>query len=288
MTTTTTFFAQPLRMLILSFALLAFVIPSAGHAATSPVGSFDEAKLTTTSKKPTLTGEATGTKKVIVTFSKEGSTKVYYKKTAPVTKSGNWKAKIGKSLPKGEYEVKLYAEKVSSSKLLDTETFTVESKSKKSSSATKTSSKSTLAVNSIPLLFGGNAKLGASVPVSYLQLTNTGSESVTLKGFWMKQNGSAPDKAVIGLTTVDDKGGSRGATAAVEGSSPFKNGVAFVPTAETTIAPGEIKLFTIKAVLSTAATNVGKQLMLDVTGVEATSNLKASFPIRGTTYTVAF
>lgn len=157
-----------------------------------------------------------------------------------------------------------------------------ESTSRDSKSSADSESAGTLTVTTVPLLAGGNAKAGASVPVSYLQLRNTGTEAVHLSGFWVKQNGSAPESVVAQLTTVDDKGGSRGAS----GSNPFDDGEAFAPT-DATIAPGGIKLFTIKAVMGSNLTaHLFKNLKIDVTGVDTNGGIRASFPLRGTTWTL--
>lgn len=145
----------------------------------------------------------------------------------------------------------------------------------------------TLAVQSIPLLVGGTVHAGQSVAVSYLQITNIGKEGALLKGFWIKQNGSASTTSVTGLSTVDDKGGSRGFSGGVEGSTPFQNGSALAPT-DAFFAPGQMKLFTIKAIMTNAISlHVGTQLMIDVTSIETTATVRGQFPIRGTTWTIA-
>ena len=145
-----------------------------------------------------------------------------------------------------------------------------------------------LVVNTVPLLAGGTARAGTSVPVAYIQLSNTGKANVAVKGFWVKQNGSANTDAIIGLSTVDDKGGSRGATGGSEGNTPFKNGAAWVPT-DATIAPGAMKLFTIKAVLTANVSNyVGKTLVLETSKVDTSATIKGTLPLRGVTWTIAY
>jgi hypothetical protein len=144
-----------------------------------------------------------------------------------------------------------------------------------------------IAIQSIPLLFGGEVKSGKTVPIAYLQMTNVGTEGMQLKGFWVKQNGSAPTQAIIGLSTVDDKGGSRGLVGGVEGGTPFQNGIAFAPT-DAYFAPGQMRLFTIKAIMSQSLTPyIGTNLMIDVTSIESTAATQGSLPIRGTTWTIA-
>lgn len=144
----------------------------------------------------------------------------------------------------------------------------------------------TLAIQSVPLLFGGTVQAGKSVPVSYLQITNIGTAGAILKGFWIKQNGSAPGESIIGLSTVDDKGGSRGLAGGTEGSILFKNGLAFAPT-DAYFAPGQMRLFTIKATMTgVIAPYIGMQLMIDVVSIETTAAVQGQFPIRGTTWTI--
>lgn len=147
----------------------------------------------------------------------------------------------------------------------------------------------TLAVQSIPLLFGGTARAGESVPISYLQITNVGGECALLTGFWVKQKGSAHTDSVVGLSTVDDKGGSRGLVGGTVGTttSPFQNNVALAPT-NAFFAPGQMRLFTIKAIMARDVTlYVGTQLMIDAESIETTASVKGQFPIRGTTWTIA-
>lgn len=149
------------------------------------------------------------------------------------------------------------------------------------------SGEATLVVSSVPLLSGGVVKAGKSVPVSYLQIINTGGNTATLTGFTVRQNGSASVQSVIGFTTIDDKGGSQSSTGGVEGSTPFKDGVAFVPT-QVIFAPGQMKLFTIRAVLSSNISSyVGTDLKINVASITTTAKIEGVFPITGTTWTIA-
>ena len=145
----------------------------------------------------------------------------------------------------------------------------------------------TLAIQSVPLLVGGTVHAGETVPVSYLQITNIGSEGALLKGFWITQSGSAPVESIIGLSTVDDKGGSRGLNGGTESSILFQNGLALAPT-DAFFAPGQMRLFTIKAIMTrTISPYVGTQLMLEVASIETTAAVRGQFPIRGTTWTIS-
>jgi hypothetical protein len=145
----------------------------------------------------------------------------------------------------------------------------------------------TLAVQSIPLLTGGEVHAGQTVPISYLQITNVGTNGTVLKGFRLSQQGSAPDEAIIGLSTVDDQGGSRGSVGGNEAATPFKNGVALAPT-EAYFAPGQMRLFTIKAMLShQVSSQIGTQLTVVVSSIEGEATVQGTFPISGTTWTIA-
>lgn len=145
----------------------------------------------------------------------------------------------------------------------------------------------TLAIGRIPLLAGGIVHAGATVPIAYLQMTNIGSEGTVLKGFWVKQYGSAPAESVIGLTTVDDKALIRAVVGGTEGATPFQGGSALAPT-DAYFAPGQMRLFTIKAVMTqNVLPYIGMTLMIDVTGIETAAATRDPFPIRGTTWTIA-
>ncbi len=267
-------------------ALVAMMgVPIMSSATTVNSGAamqIDSSSLSTSMLKPTISGTATGMKKVKVTIRKEDSTKILFKKSGIKVKDGIWRVKVSKKLVEGDYIVSV-------SGVVDRKAVTVDetliiSNGTVQSAAT---SKSTLAVGSIPLLSGGTARAGSTVPVSYLQITNTGKELISLKGFSLAQNSLVSIQSVIGFTSVDDRGDSRGSVGGVEGSVVFKNGQAYVP-ANTVLAPGEMRLFTIKAMLSAnVSAYIGQQLALDVISVDSNSAIKAVFPIRGTTWTIA-
>ena len=145
----------------------------------------------------------------------------------------------------------------------------------------------TLAVGGIPLLQGGVVHGGRPVPIAYLQITNVGHAGARLTGFWITQTGSAPGEAIAGLSTVDDKGGSRGSVESIEGATLFQNGMALVPT-DSYFAPGQERLFTIKATVThQASAYAGMTLMLVVSSVVSTATAQGTFPIMGTTWTIA-
>lgn len=145
----------------------------------------------------------------------------------------------------------------------------------------------TLTIQSVPLLSGGVVHAGQSVPISYLEIINIGTSSAQLTGFWVKQNGSASTDSVVGLSTVDDKGGSQGLIRGAEGSALFTNGLAFAPT-DTFFSPGQMRLFTIKAILAPDVTAyTGTALMIDVASIQTTATVEGNFPIRGTTWAIS-
>lgn len=262
-----------------------FVFKNGSRKATCEVtahiaaGSIDDV---TTGTKPMLSGEATGVKKVNVLIYKEGGKKPVFEKKNISVKRGEWKTKVTKTLAKGPYEVRLTGEKNYDLDWIASAMLTVGSKNELSEAVDnkEASSKGTLSVTTLPLLAGGSTRAGTNVPVAYLQLRNTGSEAVHVTGFNVKQNGTASTNVITALSTVDDKGLSRGVSA----TNPFKNGIAFAPT-DSIIEPGALKLFTIKAQLGLNVT-AGTNLMLDVVSVGSNGSEKGVFPLRGTTWAI--
>jgi hypothetical protein len=275
------------RLVGTTVAVLLVAAPLSVSAATvSAVASFTESTLATSSSKPTFSGVATDTKTVKVVVYKEGTSKKVYTSNTLKVRNGKWKVKVSKKLSDGKYDVLLFGKSTKKGAELDRGAFQVGAVSN-TTVVTNGTTGGTFAVQSIPLLYGGVVHAGTAVPVSYLQITNTGTKEATLNGFWVKQNGSASPDAVIGLTTVDDQGGSRGSAGGVEGSSLFSKGVAFVPTSAI-FAPGQMRLFTIKAILTkNVAAHLGKQLALDVQSLDVSVKGNGVFPIRGTTWTIA-
>lgn len=245
--------------------------------------SIDADTLTTTSNKPTLSGEADGVKTVQIVIENDDGKRVFKSKNIRV-KKGEWSVKVAKPLAEDTYQVTVLGDKKADLNELVTKPLTVLSKDSSGSSVKG----GTLSVSAVPLLFGGSASAGASVPVAYIKVVNTGKAATVIKGFDLKQNGSAPTDVVIGFATNDDKGGSRTTVGGVEGMKHFKNNVAFVPLVAT-IEPGQLRIFTIKAILSkTSGAHSGKQLMLDVSGISSDASVKAALPIRGTTLTLTY
>lgn len=250
------------------------MVPASAYAAVS--ASFDEEAIVTTTTKPTITGEAEDLQKLrLIVRNDDG--KIVYKRDVRV-KNDEWKAKIAKSLRKGEYEVALYAGKSARGEALATTTLTLERKGKKSSAAG-----TTLSVSSVPLLFGGTARANTSVPVAYIKVVNTSTKDSSIEGFTLNQRGSAPTSVITGFATNDDKGGSRTTVGA-----PFKGTKVYVPLAAT-LTSGQMRIFTIKAMVGTdARVHSGRQLMLDVVSVESSAKVRGAFPIVGTTWTLGY
>ena len=239
-------------------------------------GEIDTGSLTTTTAKPTITGTAKGTKAVQITIEDDNGKRVFSSKELKL-KKGKWSAKLTKSLSAGTYLVTLYGSKDLELNAITTGVLTVLEKGSGSST-----SGGSISLSTVPLLMGGTAIAGSSVPVAYIKVSNTGKTPAAIEGFTMVETGSAPDDVVIGFSTNDDKGGSR-ATVATQ----FKNGRANVPLVAT-IAPGQLRIFTIKANLSRSSGAMGSQLKINTAGVLTGASVKNVFPLPGTTFTLAF
>jgi hypothetical protein len=254
-------------------------------AERQQTGSIDPVSLLSEESKPTIEGTATSSKKAQLIVRREGEDTTLYKRSSIKVKDNEWSAKISKKLADGRYSVELRATDSRGRNYETVATGTL----KVGKAAADAKLQTTLTVATIPLLRGGPVKASASAPVAYLQIANTGTLPATLRGFLLKQNGTAPANAVIGLTSVDDKGGSKGATAALEGASPFAAGIAYDPT-DATLMPGEMKLFTLRAVITkSVAPYIGKTVAIDLTGLDTNAAVvKGAFPLRGTTLTISY
>lgn len=242
--------------------------------------SIDVSALSSKNSKPTLKGSAVGIKNVEVEINDRATKKTLWSKEIKV-KSNKWKVESTKKLNDGSYDV-VVLDSASDAVIANGTLMVNTGKGVTVSNKVNT----TLSVSAVPLLVGGTAKTSGSVPVTYLKVVNVGKEVAVLTGITLKQNGTSAGNAVIGFTVVDDKNESR-VTVGGEGSTPFKNGVANIGT-NITFAPNQMRVITVKANLSNNVTaNIGKTLMLEVSGIEANATLKGTFPIRGTTWTVA-
>lgn len=243
--------------------------------------SIDEDTLTTDNAKPTITGEAKGAKSVRLLITNEKGKTVFKSKTIR-TKKGEWKARVTKTLKDGSYDVTLFGDKNAEIDIIATGTLVVgEGSTSASNSSTKKGGM--LSISAIPLLSGGNAAAGASIPVAYIKVANPGKDAASIDGFTLKQNGSASTNTIASFATNDDKSGSRFTTS---GAGLFKNGSSFVGL-PATIPPGQFRIFTIKANLNTSSgMSAGQTLMLNVASVTTGAKLGGSFPIGGVTWTL--
>lgn len=247
---------------------------------TCRVSEYNESKGTLKIK---LAGTESEETKVKVKIMEKGETKALYTSKYLKVKKGEWKVSVSKKLSEKNYDMNIAGE---------SGTLTIGKniqQSSNSSSAKLSPSSTTLSVSFVPLLSGGTALAGGRVPVSYLKVVNTGKETATLQGFWMRQNGTAPVSVITGFSTVDDKGGSRGLNGGVEGSTPFnKNGLAFAPT-DAVFVPGQMRLFTIMALISNnIPSSAGTELKIDVDSIQTNAtSVQGTFPIKGTTWGIA-
>jgi len=241
--------------------------------------SFDAETLDTNDTKPELAGEASGTKSVRIELRDSNNRKVFTSKEVKLHK-GEWEIGITKSLKEGSYIATLLGEKKYDLNVLATSTLTI---LPKGSTSTRGGS---LSVGALALLGGGIAVPGTSVPVAYIQVRNTGTASTTLNGFTLIETGSIPDEIVTGFSVNDDKGGSRQTFGGSEGTTQFKKGSVFVPLPYT-LKAGELRIFTIKAILSANKRLYGNaELKINVSGVDTGAKITGALPIVGTTWMV--
>ncbi len=240
-------------------------------------GTFDESSLMSPSTKPRISGSASGAKVVQVQIFKEGGIKpLYVSKSVPV-KNGIWKSPVTKKLKKGVYDIVLSSTHGTVLNILSRENLTIGSVTKKDSEK-----KGKIVAMSVPLLSGGIARGGSTIPLSYLQVINVSNEAATIQGFTITQNGSAQTDAITHLLISDDSDTFHNT---VSGTPLFKNNRAFIPI-EIPIAAEQTRLFTIKATLApTITTELGKQLKIDVAGLTSSASIDSTLPIRGTTWT---
>ena len=85
---------------------------------------------------------------------------------------------------------------------------------------------------------------------------------------------------------IDDKGLSVAVTGGGAVNAPF-SGEEAVAGMDATIAPGQRRLFTIRAMMASVLTSFrNSNIILDVTGVESTASVVGAFPIRGTVWSI--
>jgi hypothetical protein len=274
------FLRSPAIALIFSlvYGMGAPAIALAAESLTNSDGTITPSTLLVDSgAKVRLSGTASDATKVRFEVTASETSKKVIAKSKNLTVSGKekWGGSLSKKLKDGTYHVNVYAVSGSKKKEIATGTLVVGKPA------------AILSVSSIPLLSGSFTSAGTIVPISYLQIRNQSSSTVPVKGFWVNQTGSAVDASIIGFSSVDDKGGSRSTVGGAEGSKVLSKGKAYIPSTAV-LAPGERKLFTLKAQLSTNATQYsGTAFTFNVTGVDAAATFKNTFPILGTTWTIS-
>lgn len=259
-----------------------------GATIASLSADINERVLRKSKTRPIISGTASGVSSVRIVLAEEGSSTSSYDRTVRVSR-GKWKTSSIRGLDAGTYTISVYAAgkniQGSAAPLLDSVTFRYGKESSRSSSRNTTTgtarSKGSLFVSSIPLLAGGTTSSGQTIPVSYLQVQNSGTEPVTLSSIQLKQTGTLGAANVSALSVFDDQGFERGRTGA---GAPFRDAVGSVPVT-LTIAPGEMRLLTIKASLSPQAVP-GLSLHLVVSDLTTAGTLRASLPLPGATWTI--
>jgi hypothetical protein len=293
----TNFFSRSALALAL-VALAAAAYPAPADAASrrdacEPAGEagLDEDSLEATSSRPTLRGEISTARSVQIVIRPEGSEKVTYKSKVIRVRGDEWSLRVPKKLKDGEYDVEVYCPRAAKGKVVASGELVVEAekepykksakKPKKKAEAAEAEAGTAVSVSAIPLLQGGSAGAGDSVPVSYLQVRNTGKGAVTISGFKVKQAGSAPTSAIESFTVVDGSGSSR-----VTSDASFDDGVA-VAKADVSIPAGSFALFTIKANLADSLKSAsGKSLKIEVAGALGAEAVSGKFPVKGTVWTL--
>lgn len=297
------------------FVILAPVLVEAApkvssHKVTfqSHAGTINTSSLTTDpDSRAHLSGTATVPRiRISITASTASSTATtssspLYRSPRVTVRKGHWHLTVGTFLPSGTYSVTLFEDRKGALSQLATSTLTVIAPVTSDLSSAipavtpaqsgvlsgTSTQPGTLKVLPVALLAGGTAKPGSTNPISYLEVLNLGYATTTINGFWVKEDGTTPESAVIGFSSVDDQGNYRASTGGIEGKSPFVNGQAYVPSGAV-MGPRQMKLFTIKAQLSAnAGQYAGTNLMLDVSGVDASSTFQNAFPVRGTTWAIS-
>lgn len=240
--------------------------------------SFDEDTLVSEHTKPTISGTADDTKSVRLEIRDEDG-KLAFKSKVTRIRSGEWSTRVTKTLKEGAYDITLFGDKKAELSAIAKDTLIIGDDIPVST----TIKGGTLHMSALPLLTGGYAAPGSSIPVSYIKVTNTSNSPAHIDGFTLKQNGTASTDAVVSVSTNDDKGNSRYTT---YGAGLFKNGLMYVPL-PAVVPPGQIRIYSIKVLLNSMSGNyAGGTLMLDVVSATTGASIPTSFPIRGTTWTL--
>lgn len=245
--------------------------------------SFTASTLVSKDENPTLQGRVYGSKTVQLEVRPIGATTSIFTSTVVSVKNNHFAIRITKDLVDGEYTVILKGDKTVSLNTIATATIKI---GNVIPSVIKADT--TLVVVNVPLLIGGVAKAGSLVPISYIQVLNVGSKPAILDGFAVTQTGSAPVASILSLSSVDDTGTLISPIEGVAGTLQFKNATAFIPT-KVILSPGQMHLFTLKAaIVNTVTPFVGTQLKMVMSSISSNAAVvKGTFPIQGTTWTIA-
>ncbi len=236
--------------------------------------SITNASLTTTKSKPVISGSATGVKAVSITIAKDAFGDPIYTSKDVRVKNGQWEVKVPKEFSDGTYQVNVYGPKDMLLNYIVTGTLTVTSGGTPS-----------LSVSQDRTIADDTASPQEEVPVAYLKIRNGSKGLATFTGVYLQKTGSASDRAFIGLGIGDDIGGASGGRGGVEGYSPFKDGLSYVPT-NATLKPGETRIYTITASLSKdAGAYAGKSFTISPTAL-VTAVKVTGLPFKGATYTL--
>lgn len=245
-------------------------------------GAFKDEALTSPSGKPTISGTAAGTKSVQLFIYKNESDKPLFTSKVITVKNGKWSTKVSKSLAKGTYIVELHGLKNIELNTIATSTLSIGIKPSKTTATSDT----TFVVETVPLLNGGIAKGGTTVPVSFLQVINIGKSKGKVESFSIKQNGTAATNAIVGFTVTDNRTSEVVRVGSISKPIVFKDGIAVIPMSAS-IEAQDMRLFTIQAILAAnVAPHITKHLKLDVSKVATNGKEMGTFPIRGTTWTL--
>jgi hypothetical protein len=244
---------------------------------------FNQKTLTSASSKPTLSGTVTGSKTVRLLIYKEDSKKVLFTSKLIKVKKGTWSTKVTKALPNGTYDVVLIG---------DTKNVAIHTIGKdlltigEQSGGTTTKSSTTFYAESVPLLSGGTARAGTTVPVVYLQLLNIGKTPGVVTSLTVAQKGTAQTSTVVGFVISDSTTSSIVTVGSAAKPIAYTNGRATIPYV-LPMKAGESRLITIKAILApTVVADVSKKLTFEVRDIATNAIQKATFPIRGVTWTL--
>jgi hypothetical protein len=276
---------RSLRIFLLVIFFFTYApVPSLGSTEAEPACVFQSsgnkkaciaaASLMAQQTRPEIEGRASGLSYVRIEIKNKTGNVILSKLTR--VKKGEWHLRPPRTLKKGAYDITLYTPNRTGKRQLAHDTLYIRT--------TPTQTGAAVTASLIPLLSGGVALRGSKVPVAYIKLVNTSAATATLEGFTLTQRGNAKSSEIIGFKTSDDRGNAVTIVDGIEGDTPFNGTSAYVPLAAT-LAPREMRIYTLLALISTNAT-VGKQITLDITSIHIPATLTGHLPIPGVTWTI--